>query len=64
MSAQYPHEGMTEWNYQKGNLDRPTKKYSVDAARVVKQLGGRIHFFCVGRVLEQPDISWLQELAK
>ena len=64
MSAQYPHEGMTEWNYQKGNLDGPTKKYSVDAARVVKQRGGRIHFFCVGRVLEQPDISWLQELAK
>ena len=64
MSAQYPRAGMTEWNYQKGNLDGPTKKYSVDAARVVKQLGGRIHFFCVGRVLEQPDISWLQELAK
>lgn len=64
MSAQYPREGMTEWNYQKGNLDGPTKEYSVGAARVVKQLGGRIHFFCVGRVLEQPDISWLQEIAK
>jgi peptidoglycan/xylan/chitin deacetylase (PgdA/CDA1 family) len=64
MSAQYPRAGMTEWNFQKGNLDEPTKQYSVDAARIVKQLGGRIHFFCVGRVLEQPRIDWLQEIAK
>jgi peptidoglycan/xylan/chitin deacetylase (PgdA/CDA1 family) len=63
MSAQYPRDGMTEWNFQKGNLDEPTKKYSVAAARVVKQLGGRIHFFCVGRVLEQPNIDWLKEIS-
>jgi peptidoglycan/xylan/chitin deacetylase (PgdA/CDA1 family) len=63
MSAQYPRDGITEWNFQKGNLDEPTKKYSVDAARIVKQLGGRIHFFCVGRVLEQPNIDWLKEIA-
>lgn len=63
MSAQYPRAGMTEWNYQKGNLDEPTKQYSVDCAEIVKKSGGKIHFFCVGRVLEQPDIGWLQKLA-
>jgi peptidoglycan/xylan/chitin deacetylase (PgdA/CDA1 family) len=64
MSAQYPKPGMTEWNFEKGNLDEATKSYSLEAARIVKKAGGVIHFFCVGRVLEQPDIEWLQELAK
>jgi hypothetical protein len=30
----------------------------------VKARGGRIHYFCVGRVLEQPDVRWLEEIAK
>jgi peptidoglycan/xylan/chitin deacetylase (PgdA/CDA1 family) len=64
MSAQYPKPGMTEWNYEKGNLDAATKEYSLKAARIVKKAGGVIHFFCVGRVLEQPDVEWLKELAK
>jgi len=64
MSRHYPRRGMTEWDYQKGNLDEPTKQYAVEAARIVKERGGVIHFFCVGRVLEQPDVAWLQELAK
>lgn len=64
MSAQYPRREITEWNYEKGNLDQATKDYAVEAARIVKQRGGRIHFFCVGRVLEQPDVQWLQEIAK
>ena len=63
MSRDYPRRGMTEWDYQKGNLDEPTKRYAVEAARLVKERGGRIHFFCVGRVLEQPDVSWLKALA-
>lgn len=63
MSRHYPKRGMTEWDYQKGNLDESTKQYSVDAARIVRNLGGRIHFFCVGRVLEQPDIDWLKEIS-
>jgi peptidoglycan/xylan/chitin deacetylase (PgdA/CDA1 family) len=63
MSAQYPERGITEWNYEKGNLDEQTKKYSVEAARVAKQRGGLIHFFCVGRVLEQPNVDWLSEIA-
>ena len=62
MSAEYPTRGMTEWNYEKGNLDAPTKQYAVEAARLVKSYGGVIHFFCVGRVLEQPDVSWLKEI--
>src|SRR5437870_794882 len=53
MSAQYPRRDITEWNYEKGNLDEATKKYAVAAARVANERGGRIHFFCVGRVLEQ-----------
>jgi peptidoglycan/xylan/chitin deacetylase (PgdA/CDA1 family) len=63
MSREYPRRGMTEWDYEKGNLDDPTKQYAVEAARIVKQAGGRMHFFCVGRVLEQPDVDWLKEIA-
>jgi peptidoglycan/xylan/chitin deacetylase (PgdA/CDA1 family) len=63
MSAEYPRRGMTEWNYRKGDLDADTKKYAVEAARVAKERGGRIHFFAVGRTLEQPDVGWLKELA-
>jgi peptidoglycan/xylan/chitin deacetylase (PgdA/CDA1 family) len=62
MSAEYPHRGMTEWNFEKGNLDQATKDYSVKAAKVVAQHGGRIHFFLVGRVLEHPSVDWLKEL--
>ncbi|HEV3341955.1 MAG TPA: polysaccharide deacetylase family protein [Pirellulales bacterium] len=63
MSREYPRRGMTEWDYEKGNLDEPTKQYAVEAARLVKQAGGRMHFFCVGRVLEQPDVDWLKQIA-
>jgi Polysaccharide deacetylase len=63
MSAQYPRRDMTEWNYDKGNLDDATKNYSVEAARIVKERGGLVHFFCVGRVLEQPKVDWLKEIA-
>src|SRR5262245_35259056 len=63
MSRDYPKRGMTEWDYQKGNLDEPTKRYTVEAARIVKERGGVLHFFCVGQVLEQADVGWLKELA-
>lgn len=63
MSREYPRRGMMEWDYRKGDLDDATKAYAVGAAKVARELGGRIHFFCVGRVLEQPDVSWLKELA-
>lgn len=63
MSRHYPRRGIMEWDFQKGNLDPATKKYSVDAGRVAKQLAGKIHYFCVGRVLEQSNIKWLKGLA-
>lgn len=63
MSAQYPKRGMVEWNYEKGNLDDATKRYALEAARIVRRAGGVLHFFCVGRVLEQPDTEWLREIA-
>lgn len=62
MSAQYPRAGMTEWNYEKGNLDEPTKAYALEAGKLVKARGSVLHYFCVGRVLEQPNIDWLKEL--
>lgn len=63
MSAQYPRRELTEWNYEKGNLDEATKRYSVAAAKLAAEQRAKIHFFCVGRVLEQPDVGWLQEIA-
>jgi peptidoglycan/xylan/chitin deacetylase (PgdA/CDA1 family) len=64
MSRKYPTRDMMEWDFQKGNLNEATKKYSLDAARVAKEHGGMIHFFCVGRVLEQANIEWLKEIAE
>src|SRR5438034_6880517 len=64
MSRNFPTWEQTHWDYEKGNLDEPTKKYSVLAARRVKKHGGRIHFFVVGRVFEQQSVAWLKELAQ
>src|SRR5579862_5799267 len=64
MSMHYPTWDQMEWNYKKGDLDEPTKQYAVGAARRVAAAGGKMHFFVVGRVFEQPDISWLQEIVK
>lgn len=62
MSRHYPRRGLTEWDFQKGNLDEATKAYSLKAARVAHDRGAKIHFFCVGRVLEQSDVGWLKEI--
>lgn len=64
MSREYPRRDMFEWDFEKGNLDDATKKYALEAGRIAKELGARIHYFCVGRVLEQPNIDWLRELAE
>ena len=63
MSREYPNRGMLEWDYEKGNLDADTKKYAVEAGRIVKERGGVLHYFCVGRVLEQADVGWLKGLS-
>jgi peptidoglycan/xylan/chitin deacetylase (PgdA/CDA1 family) len=62
MSRHYPKRDFMEWDFQKGNLNEPTKKYALEAAKIVKDLGGLIHYFCVGRVLEQKNIEWLKEI--
>lgn len=64
MSANFPTWESTHWNYEKGNLDEATRKYAVDAGQRVRAAGGHIHYFCVGRVLEQPDAEWLKSLAE
>lgn len=63
MSAEYPTRGYTEWNYRKGDLDDATKQYAVQAGELVKKYGGVLHYFCVGRTFEQPDVDWLKALA-
>ena len=63
MSRNFPTWETTHWDFEKGNLNEETKLYSTEAARRVRAAGGVIHFFAVGRVLEQPDVSWLAELA-
>ena len=64
MSRNFPTWETTHWDYEKGNLDEPTKRYCVAAARRVAAHGGVIHFFAVGRVLEQEDVGWLEEIAR
>ncbi len=62
MSRNFPRWEDTHWDYEKGLLDEPAKQYALGAARRVKERGGVVHFFCVARVLEQPNIDWLKEL--
>ncbi|MEO7650628.1 MAG: chitin deacetylase, partial [Bryobacteraceae bacterium] len=64
MARHYPRWDETEWDYEKGNLTTEVKRYALEAARRVKARGGIIHFFLVGRVLEQPDVSWLKEIVQ
>lgn len=64
MSRNFPRWEDTHWDYEKGNLNDAAKQYAVGAGERVKAAGGRIHYFCVGRVLEQPDVTWLQSLAE
>ncbi len=63
MARNFPNWEDTHWDYEKGNLDKAAKEYSVQAGDLVRQRGGRIHYFCVGSVLEQEDVGWLAKLA-
>lgn len=62
MSRNFPTWDQTHWDYEKGDLDAATKRYAVEAARRVKARGGVIHFFAVGRTMEQEDVGWLKEI--
>jgi len=64
MSRNFPTWETTHWDFEKGNLNDETKKYAVEAARRVKERGGRIHFFALGRTLEQENIDWLAQIAE
>ncbi len=63
MSRHYPKWDDMHWDYEKGNLDEATKRYAVECARRVKRHGGRIHFFALGRTMEQANVDWLREIA-
>jgi peptidoglycan/xylan/chitin deacetylase (PgdA/CDA1 family) len=62
MSRNFPTWDQTHWDYEKGNLDAPTKRYAAEAARRVKASGGVVHFFAVGQTMEQEDVTWLREI--
>lgn len=59
MSRNFPEWEITHWDFEKGNLNEETKRYTVAACRKVKQAGGVLHTFCVARVLEQENVDWL-----
>ena len=63
MSRHFPAWDDMHWDYEKGNLDEPTKRYAVECARRVKARGGKIHFFALGRTMEQANVDWLREIA-
>jgi peptidoglycan/xylan/chitin deacetylase (PgdA/CDA1 family) len=64
MSRNFPRWDDTHWDYEKGNLNDETKKYTVQACRRVKAAGGVLHCFAVGRTFEQESVAWLKEIAQ
>ena len=64
MSGNFPQWQLRHWDYEKGNLDQDTKEYTRKACARVKERGGVLHCFLVGRVLEQENVSWIQEVAE
>jgi hypothetical protein len=64
MSRNFPTWEQTHWDYEKGNLNAATKKYTVEACRRVKGHGGVLHCFLVGRALEQENVDWLKEIVR
>jgi peptidoglycan/xylan/chitin deacetylase (PgdA/CDA1 family) len=63
MSRNFPTWETTHWDFEKGNLNEETKRYALEAARRVKQRGGKLHFFALGRTLEQENVEWLKAIA-
>lgn len=64
MSRNFPEWETTHWDYEKGNLNDETKRYTVEACRRIRQAGGRAHCFAVGRVFEQADVAWLRGIVE
>ena len=62
---QLPDVGRHTLGLRKGqSRRRGPRTYAVEACRRVKAAGGVVHFFAVGRVLEQADVGWLKEIAR
>jgi hypothetical protein len=64
MSRNFPTWEQVHWDYEKGNLDAASKRYTVEACRRVRARGGMVHCFAVGRALEQEDVEWLAGIAR
>jgi len=64
MSRNFPARTDTHWDFEKGNLNDETKRYTVEACRRVKAAGGILHCFAVGRVFEQESVAWLKEIVQ
>ncbi len=64
MSRNFPVWEEMRWDYEKGNLNDESKRYTVEACRRVKARGGVLHCFAVGRVLEQENVDWLKEIVQ
>jgi hypothetical protein len=64
MSRNFPTWDQTHWDYEKGNLNEETKRYTVQACRRVRDRGGVLHCFMLGRTLEQENIAWLQGIIR
>jgi len=58
MSRNFPARTDTHWDFEKGNLNDETKRYTVEACRRVKAAGGVLHCFAVGRVFETSQRVW------
>jgi peptidoglycan/xylan/chitin deacetylase (PgdA/CDA1 family) len=63
MSRNFPVWEEMRWDYEKGNLNEETKRYTAEACRRVKGHGGVLHTFAVGRVCEQENVDWLKGIA-
>ncbi len=63
MSRNFPRWEDMHWDYEKGNLNEESKRYTVEACRRIKAAGGVAHLFAVGRVCEQENVDWLRDLA-
>jgi hypothetical protein len=64
MSRNFPTWDDTHWDYEKGNLNDETKKYTTAACKRVKAAGGVVHCFTLGRTFEQESVAWLKDLAQ
>jgi peptidoglycan/xylan/chitin deacetylase (PgdA/CDA1 family) len=63
MARNFPRWTDTHWDYEKGNLNKTAKDYTVRAGQRVKDRGGVIHTFVVGQVFEQENVDWLKQIA-